>query len=90
MTLLMRGEVPDLMSDANIDALRENELHGLVQMQQLSLRRGQRVTIVGSAMNGCSGIFEKMSGPERCRILFSMLGQEVRADVDVAYVREVA
>src|SRR5215475_559946 len=90
MTLIMRGEVPDLMPDSAIEVLQENEKNGLVQIQQLSLHRGQRVSIVGSAMNGHVGIFEKMSGRDRCRILFSMLGQEVRADVDVCYVREAA
>ena len=78
------------MPDSAIEVLQENEKNGLVQIQQLSLHRGQRVSIVGSAMNGHVGIFEKMSGRDRCRILFSMLGQEVRADVDVCYVREAA
>jgi len=77
------------MSDDALENLRKREgRDGLIDVPfNNGLRQGQAITIIGGAMTGTKGIYQGMSGFERCRILFEMLGQTVPATVDAAYVR---
>jgi hypothetical protein len=77
------------MPAAALDNLRKREgADGLIDVPfDNGLQRGQSITIIGGAMTGTKGIYQGMSGFERCRILFEMLGQIVPATVDAAYVR---
>jgi hypothetical protein len=77
------------MPDDILGNLRKREGNdGLIDVPfDNGLRQGQTITIIGGAMTGTKGIYQGMSGFERCRILFEMLGQSVPATVDSAYVR---
>jgi len=88
---VLRGNQPDIMPDDALANLRKREgKDGLIDVPfDNGLRQGQSITIIGGAMTGTKGIYQGMSGFERCRILFEMLGQTVPATVDRAYVRAV-
>ena len=85
-SVVMRGSEPDIMPDVQMEKLREREYQGLVQLQEgMKLVPGRKVEI-GSSWNG---IYTGMSSQNRCRVLLSMFGRQVTANVEVLQVRPV-
>jgi transcription antitermination factor NusG len=83
--LIMRSGKPDLMSDETMQVLRSNERDGLVEIHKF--RHGDKVDIVGSALDGWAAIYDGMSPSGRVRVLLEMLGQQVPVQLDKHHIR---
>jgi transcriptional antiterminator RfaH len=88
--MLMAGEKPAPVRDFEIDHLRAKERNGYVELpekivQRTRFRKGQPVRVISGPLIGHDGIVKNMSGGERVKVLFQMLGREtpvmLRSDV---------
>lgn len=87
---ILIGDKPGLMSDEVIDEFRSREKDGVVHLDEMIMRRGQRVKMAGGGMVGCYGIFVGTRRRDRCAILFALLGGERVVTVPRSYVRAVS
>jgi len=74
----MGKEIPRL-ADRVIQDIRSREAQdGLVRLGRSPLKPGQRIRVVGGAMEEHIGIFECRDDQQRVIVLFNMLGRRVR------------
>jgi transcriptional antiterminator RfaH len=83
--LLMTGETPARLPDPVFSALRKREgrdgfVH-LPRMQKPGPRKGQAAKIVRGNFAGHLACFDRMSGPERCKVLLALLGGRVSVEL---------
>jgi transcriptional antiterminator RfaH len=68
-----------IVSDGLIDALRQREIDGVVQLDSAPrFVPGQRVRVTDGPFRSLSGLYEGMHPGERVCVLISILGRETR------------
>ena len=78
------GGEPAVIGDHIVDAIREREKGGLVQLPEpLGLRPGGRVRVTTGFLEGSLGIYAGMRSGERVAVLLQFLGSAVLPAVDV-------
>lgn len=91
--MVMNADGPARVDDRIIEAIREREIAGLVELPPPPppprFRRGDKVRIVAGNFQGHFAIFEGMSPPERICVLLNLLGRSVRAELPAADVERV-
>jgi transcriptional antiterminator RfaH len=81
--LVRFGERPAEVLPAVVDSImqRADPVSGLHRLRVSTLRRGVPVSLVGGALDGLQGIFEREAGEERCVILLGLLGRATSVEV---------
>jgi transcription antitermination factor NusG len=88
--VLIRGEKADLLSDLLMKELRSKERDGIICFHG-HFQIGDKVVILGNhVFSGWRGMFFGMKSYDRCRVLLSMLGQEVTVDIGVSSIKAEA
>lgn len=78
--VLMAGERPAKLSDADVDQLRARERNGVIRLPQKATPRlepGQPVRITVGNFTGLIGLYQGQRGVDRVAVLLDMLGQKV-------------
>jgi transcriptional antiterminator RfaH len=92
--LIMTGETPARLPDAVLSALRRREgPDGFVRLpraQRLGFQKGQSTRIMRGNFAGHLASFERMSGPERCKVLLALLGGRVSVELPLKDVTIVS
>lgn len=85
ITFIMREGKPDLMPDRVMNSLRSYERNGVICLNEF--HHGDKVRVTGSVFQGWDGIYLGMTSAGRCRVMLSMLGQEVPVIMESKYVK---
>jgi transcriptional antiterminator RfaH len=89
--LLLSGDQPAVLPDAEIHRIKALERSGLIRLPQApGLRRGDRVRIGAGKFRDHIGIYDGMTGRDRARVLLAMLGRQVRVELAQADVQPTA
>jgi transcription antitermination factor NusG len=92
--LIMTGETPARLPESALSALRRREgPDGFVRLpraQRPGFHKGQPTRIVRGNFAGHLGLFERMSGPERCKVLLALLGGRVSVELPLKDVTIVS
>ena len=75
---IKRGDVPDLLDGAFVDALRAREADGVIAKPQQQFKPGQSVSITHGPLANLIGEVLEMRDKERILILLKLMGQEVK------------
>lgn len=76
---------PGVVADAEIERLQsQHDAEGLILFD---LNIGHRVTVVGGDHVGWSGNYQGMTDAQRCRVLFSIIGQPLMIDIETKHIR---
>jgi transcription antitermination factor NusG len=76
--LIMNGTGPALVRDEIIDAIREREIRGAIELPKPPLIPGVRVRIVAGQLSGIEGLYAGMKSRERVEVLLALLGGQQR------------
>jgi transcriptional antiterminator RfaH len=76
--LIMNGTRPAVVADGIIDAIREREIRGAVELPVRPLRRGDRVRVLRGPFCELEGLFAGQAAHDRVAILLSLLGGHQR------------
>jgi transcription antitermination factor NusG len=76
--LIMNRTRPAVVADGIIDAIREREIRGAVELPVLPLRRGDRVRILAGPFRDQLGLYAGMRSRERVEVLLALLGGQQR------------
>ena len=86
--VLRNGEFPGFVPDhtpqrTGILDLRARERNGVIVLESKQrFVSGERVRVETGVMSGQTGLFWGMTGAERCRVLFDMMGQLAPVEVN--------
>jgi transcriptional antiterminator RfaH len=73
---------PEHVPAGVIDAIRQREVDGLVQLpERQQLQPGTRVRVTGGPLHGLEGLVADMSGSERIGVLLHLLGSQRRIEI---------
>jgi transcriptional antiterminator RfaH len=82
-SLVTNGGVPVPVPNGVIDALRNREISGFVQLDRRPrFNPGDKIRVRDGAFSDCLGLFESVSGEQRAAILLDLLGRKVRVLLD--------
>jgi transcription antitermination factor NusG len=76
--LIMNRTRPAVVADGIIDAIREREIRGAVELPVRPLRRGDRVRVLRGPFCELEGLFAGQAAHDRVAILLSLLGGHQR------------
>jgi transcription antitermination factor NusG len=79
--LIMDGMKPARVSDSVIEAIRQREVRGLVELPKAPLRRGARVRILRGPFRGHLAIYADMRPRQRVEVLLQLLGGAHRVEL---------
>lgn len=88
LRILLSGDSPARLPGSFVEAMLARPVIPLAK-QPPKFRRGQIVAATSGSFASFPGEFVAMSGDDRCRILFSMLGRSVYAEMRVDQVEAV-
>ena len=76
--VLMDGERPARLADDVVDSIRGREVGGVVVLPRAPrIRPGQRVRVLRGSFQDRVGVYDRMDGADRERILLDLLGRKV-------------
>lgn len=83
------GEVPAVVSDAVVEAIRCREVDGFIKLDPpppvcCQFQLGQRVKITSGAHQGIRGVFQKQTGEQRAMLFLNLFGRTTRAEISLA------
>jgi transcriptional antiterminator RfaH len=85
--LICNGNVPAVVQDGVVDALKQREDEsGFIKLTQRPFRLGEELRVLDGAFTGTLGMFEGMTDNERVTILLDLLGRKVRVSLDLESV----
>jgi transcriptional antiterminator RfaH len=85
ITFIMKDGQPELMRDSAMHTLRSYERDGVICLNEF--HSGDKIKVVGSVFDGWNGIYLGMTSAGRCRIMLTMLGQEVPVTMEPQHVK---
>jgi hypothetical protein len=74
----MNGTRPAVVADGIINAIREREIRGAIELPKPPLIPGVRVRIVAGPLSGIEGLYAGMRPRARVEILLRLLGGQQR------------
>lgn len=91
--VLLVGKVPAVISERDIQALKDREIDGLIQLpsrpSKNKLIKGEPVRISSGLYSGFQGIYEGTATRDRERILLDYLGHKTRVLIGTSYLERV-
>ena len=90
--LLMNGDHPARLADKIVEEIMSREVRGLVKLPEREpdkLEPGRAVRVRQGSFAGHIGIYDGMSGPDRERVLLSLMGQVVPVTMAIGNVERV-
>jgi transcriptional antiterminator RfaH len=89
LQLLRSGDKPAKIADRVIDAIRQREHNGVVQLpQKPRWRPGERIRITKGMFLGHIGLFDGMSGRDRVCVLLNLFGRQTRSEIRIADLQD--
>lgn len=82
-SIILNGEIPSLVPDAEIDSLRVNEVKGLVVLPKASFALGHPVRVDSGELVGFKGLYHGLSPRSREQVLLNMMGRWVKTELAV-------
>ena len=85
--VIMRGDTPDIVPHSVIETLLGRESGGLVHVDPSPrFRQGQKLITrnVHHIFSGHDMIYQEMTGPERVRVLLSIMGRSTSVELEVS------
>jgi transcriptional antiterminator RfaH len=73
--VVMSGERPAVLDDRIVDAIRQREVHGAIELPTLPLKPGARVRVLGGPLQDQIGTLVALRPRERCVVLMAWLGR---------------
>jgi transcription antitermination factor NusG len=90
LRVLMAGDVPAFLPQADVERLRKAEHQGLVRLPKQKRQRGQVVCITKGILVGRAAIFDSMTSEQRARVLLEALGRQTAVEVPASDLQDVA
>lgn len=85
LAVLLTGEAPSVVPDRVIDVLRRREEAGVIRLKAIAKAQtfvaGQPIRVYEGNFAGFDGVFERMSGAERVRVLLNLFGRVIPVEV---------
>ena len=89
LQLLRSGDKPAKIADRVIDAIRQREHNGVVQLpQKPRWRPGERIRITKGMFLGHIGLFDGMSGRDRVCVLLNLFGRQTRSEIRITDLQD--
>jgi transcriptional antiterminator RfaH len=87
--LIMNGTRPAVVADGIINAIREREIRGAVELPVRPMRRGDRVRILAGPFRDQLALYAGMKSRERVEILLALLGGQARVTLSKSDIEAV-
>jgi transcriptional antiterminator RfaH len=76
--ILMGGDSPAVVPDSALDAIRQREKDGAVELPKNGLKIGDRVRVRAGPLEGQRGLYAGQASHERVAVLLALLGSQRR------------
>jgi transcription antitermination factor NusG len=78
ISLIMDGDAPARLPQNAIDEIRRREVGGLIELERMCVKRGDRVRILKGPFKDHLAIYSNSGPRDRCEVLLRLLGSTQR------------